>query len=140
LQAVGRGGESIPLDAPEMRKSMAWDFALMAIKKQEIAQAERMLLLSTHPNTEIRDVQVNVWLCCIWNCKAPGGPDLFKYLLSLGFSPNSERLLVIFTRGLDYQTDHSSTFPAGWSGFSILFDKEIPNLAYRLSQTFVSEE
>lgn len=57
------GADKVPLDAPEMRQAIAWEFALMAIKRQEAVQAERLLL--TSPDTQVRDVQVRSHLLSI---------------------------------------------------------------------------
>ena len=77
--AMGSGkADGIQLDPPEMRQSIAWELALMAIKRHEAAEAERLLL--TSPGTVVRDVQVSSLV------------SLMVYLLS-------QKHMVLLTQG-----------------------------------------
>ena len=55
---MGKNGEIIELDAPDMRPPIAWEFALQAVRRQEEAEARQAL--GQGPDKGVRDVEV----CC----------------------------------------------------------------------------
>lgn len=57
MAAAGARGEEVELDPPEMRRAIAWQLALEAIKGRETQEATR-LLKAEAGCTAVRDVQV----------------------------------------------------------------------------------
>ena len=55
--AVGTNGERVAIDPPDMRQSIGWQFARMAMIRQESAEAARLLISETGCRS-VRDVQV----------------------------------------------------------------------------------
>ena len=55
--AVGVNGERVAVDPPDMRQSIGWQFARMAMVRQESAEATRVLISETGCNS-VRDIQV----------------------------------------------------------------------------------
>ena len=49
----------IELDAPEMRQSIAWEFAVMAIKRLVASDAEKSFIQGT--DKRVRDIEVAVF-------------------------------------------------------------------------------
>lgn len=61
--AVGTNGQRVAIDPPDMRQSIGWQFARMAMIRQESAEAARLLTSETGCRS-VKDVQVRqaLWM------------------------------------------------------------------------------
>ena len=53
---IGKNGDNVDLDTPDMRQPIAWEFALLAVRRQEEAEARRAL--GQGLDKRVRDVEV----------------------------------------------------------------------------------
>ena len=60
---IGKNGDIVELDVPDMRQPIAWEFALQAVKKQEEAEARQAL--GQGLDQRVQEVEV----CCLSSTK-----------------------------------------------------------------------
>lgn len=60
---IGKNGDIVELDVPDMRQPIAWEFALQAVKKQQEAEARQAL--GQGLDQRVREVEV----CCFSSTK-----------------------------------------------------------------------